>query len=396
MSANYPQVAPSFPISESPYVPYPVYNFENKTLEIGRTQWPNLDDQHYLRGCKWSPDGTCLLTIVRGGGMNVMELPADLYVGDTVLSNRPVHPLNPAVMVPESGLIYDYCWYPGMNSSNPPTCCWAASGHQGPIHLWDAFSGEKRCSYRGYNKVEELEAAMSVAFSADGQQIFGGYKKAVRIFHTSRPGQDFTEYPLNVVASCLTSSLAQPGVVAIGSWKNSIELVSQSDGTFRHLCKLSGHKGGITHMAFSLDGIRLYSGARKDNELICWDLRVPGRPLFCLQRHSNTNQRIYLDLSRDGQWLVSGGTDGKVQVWNVSQATTPTVHMELPLHSDCCNGVSLHPFRPILATSSGQHHVFDPLMGNKACTTYENALNIWWVGHQQEVDMESIVQQIVQ
>lgn len=93
---------------------------------------------------------------------------------------------------------------------------WAASGHQGPIHLWDAFSGEKRCSYRGYNKVEELEAAMSVAFSADGQQIFGGYKKAVRIFHTSRPGQDFTEYPLNVVASCLTSSLAQPGVVAIG------------------------------------------------------------------------------------------------------------------------------------------------------------------------------------
>lgn len=127
MSANYPQVAPSFPISESPYVPYPVYNFENKTLEIGRTQWPNLDDQHYLRGCKWSPDGTCLLTIVRGGGMNVMELPADLYVGDTVLSNRPVHPLNPAVMVPESGLIYDYCWYPGMNSSNPPTC-WYVHG----------------------------------------------------------------------------------------------------------------------------------------------------------------------------------------------------------------------------------------------------------------------------
>lgn len=105
--------------------------------------------------------------------------------------------------------------------------------------------------------------------------------------------------------------------------------MSQSDGTFRHLCKLTGHKGGITHLAFSLDGIRLYSGARKDNELICWDLRVPGRPLFCLQRHSNTNQKIYLDISRCGTWLVSGGTDGKVQVWNVSQATTPTVHMEV-------------------------------------------------------------------
>lgn len=82
-------------------------------------------------------------------------------------------------------------------------------------------------------------------------------------------------------------------------------------------------------MVFSLDGIRLYSGARKDNELICWDLRVPGRPLFCLQRQSNTNQRIFLDLSKDGNWLVTGGTNGKAQVWNVTQATNPTVHMEV-------------------------------------------------------------------
>lgn len=93
---------------------------------------------------------------------------------------------------------------------------WAASGHAGPIHLWDAFTGEKRCSYRGYNNLDELEAAVSITFSADGQQIFGGYKKAVRIFHTSRPGRDFTEYPLNVVVSCIAASLAQPGVVAIG------------------------------------------------------------------------------------------------------------------------------------------------------------------------------------
>lgn len=102
---------------------------------------------------------------------------------------------------------------------------WAASGHQGPIHLWDAFTGEKRCSYRGYNNLDELEAAVSVSFSADGQQIFGGYKKAIRIFHTSRPGRDFTEYPLNVVASCLAASLAQPGVVAIGILFSLIYLV---------------------------------------------------------------------------------------------------------------------------------------------------------------------------
>lgn len=63
-------------------------------------------------------------------------------------------------------------------------------------------------------------------------------------------------------------------VLPTGTWKNTIELVSQSDGSFRHLCKLAGHKGGITTMAFSGCGTRLYSGGRKDKEIICWDLRV--------------------------------------------------------------------------------------------------------------------------
>lgn len=59
-----------------------------------------------------------------------------------------------------------------------------------------------------------------------------------------------------------------------GSFKNSIELVSLKDGTFRHLSQQKVHKGGIVTMVFSLDGLRLYSGARKDKEIICWDLRV--------------------------------------------------------------------------------------------------------------------------
>ncbi|CAH1116130.1 unnamed protein product [Phaedon cochleariae] len=377
-------------VLESSYVPYDSpfqyaeYNFEHTALELARSQWPNYDDQHYLRGCKWSPDGTCLLTVVRGAGMHVMELPSDLYSGDCVQTSRPIVPLMPAVSVPEGGLIYDYCWYPGMNSGNPATCCWLSSGHGGPIHLWDAFSGDLRCTYRGYNNQDEVEAAMTVCFSADGQNLFCGYKKNVKIFSTGRPGREYVEFPCSHQVSCLVASQAQPGVVAIGTYKNTIELVSQSDGSFRHLCKLNGHKGGITTMAFSLDGFRLYSGARKDKDIICWDLRVPGRPMFCVPREVNTNQKINIDLSLDGKWLVSGGTDGKVQVWNVSEQTYPSVHMQMGLHSDCCNGVSLHPSRPILATASGQHHSMDPLHHTRNSMQYENALSMWWVGPQQE------------
>lgn len=109
-------------ILEAPQVTYANFNFEGPTLEIAKAQWSNIEDQHYLKGCKWSPDGTCLLSVVRGAGIHVMELPPDVYTSDCLMTSRPVSPLIPAVSVSESGLIYDFCWYPGMNSQNPATC----------------------------------------------------------------------------------------------------------------------------------------------------------------------------------------------------------------------------------------------------------------------------------
>lgn len=55
----------------------------------------------------------------------------------------------------------------------------------------------------------------------------------------------------------------------------------------------------------------------------------------------------------------------------------------MSLHSDCCNGVSLHPYRSIIATSSGEHHALDPLDESEGVLVYENALCMWWVGQQE-------------
>ena len=40
-----------------------------------------------------------------------------------------------------------------------------------PTHLWDAVTGKLRCSYLGYDDKDEVTAAFSVAFSADGSQV---------------------------------------------------------------------------------------------------------------------------------------------------------------------------------------------------------------------------------
>lgn len=63
----------------------------------------------------------------------------------------------------------------------------------------------------------------------------------------------------------------------------------------------------------------MVSGARKDHKLLVWDIRYYKRPLNILKRTVDTNQRIYFDISPCGKYLVTGGTDGVVKVWDMDK-----------------------------------------------------------------------------
>lgn len=108
--------------------------------------------ENFTKGCQWSPDGTCLLVPSEDFRIRIYELPKELYSGqipsDFIQTN-----FTPALMVKEGGLIYDTCWYPFMNSWDPATCCFLSTSRESPIHLWDAFTGELRATYRAYNQL---------------------------------------------------------------------------------------------------------------------------------------------------------------------------------------------------------------------------------------------------
>nr|XP_054509698.1 telomerase Cajal body protein 1 [Agelaius phoeniceus] len=78
-----------------------------------------------------------------------------------------------------------------------------------------------------------------------------------------------------------------------------------------------------THLRFSPCGTHLYAGGRKDRHILCWDLRVPERPLLALPRHVATNQRVTFDLDPSGRFLVGGDTDGFVTVWDTLAPPSP-------------------------------------------------------------------------
>ncbi|KAK3011110.1 hypothetical protein RJ639_012669 [Escallonia herrerae] len=52
--------------------------------------------------------------------------------------------------------------------SDPVTCVFASTTRDHPIHLWDATSGELRCTYRAYDAMDEISAAFSVGFNPVG------------------------------------------------------------------------------------------------------------------------------------------------------------------------------------------------------------------------------------
>lgn len=51
--------------------------------------------------------------------------------------------------------------------------------------------------------------------------------------------------------------------------------------------------GGV---ASSLMGVSSPGPAPQDRHILCWDLRVPDRPLLALPRRVATNQRVTFDL----------------------------------------------------------------------------------------------------
>lgn len=109
--------------AEAVTVPAIDFFIERNVVELARSSWRGSSrNQRYLKGCLWSPDGTCLLTTVNGDGMHVFEMPRDLYSVDSVSPERPLDCLQSAVHIKEGGIVYDYCWFPFMNSSDPATC----------------------------------------------------------------------------------------------------------------------------------------------------------------------------------------------------------------------------------------------------------------------------------
>jgi WD40 repeat protein len=300
--------------------------------------------------------------------------------------------------------MYDYAWAPFMRSDEPASCVFAATSRDHPVHLWDAYNGTLRATYQCHDQYDAVAAAHSLAFADAGGTLLCGRKGALHVHSLERPGR--AQAVRSVATSPggvrgVVSRVAvheESGMIACGGFCGRVALYGPlSEGRAgherqQHLADLPRLPSGVTDLRFSPDGRFLWVGMRRRGDLYCFDVRSPQRPVMMLDRGPLTNQRMYFDLTADGRWLATGTQRGEVRfydTWSAQEAgegltVGPAVRnaevvlappvtgvadpayvlAKPPLSRQLCgtsiNGVSLHPYLPLAATSTGQRHFAMP------------------------------------
>lgn len=369
----------SWPIINFQVPPYRTYHFFNQFRT--NSSIPN----NFLKAVKWSPDGSCFLTCSDDNTFRVF--PLQYYESNSNMdscssaSDADSYPAN--LVIGEGESVYDYCWYPYMSASSPDTCVFASTTRDHPIHLWDATSGQLRCTYRAYDAMDEIAAAFSVAFNPAGTKIFAGYNKSLRIFDVHRPGRDFEQLSTlqgnkegqSGIISSIAFCSSKSGMLATGSYDQTTAIYREDNMELLYV--LHGQEGGVTHVQFSKDGNYLYTGGRKDPYVLCWDIRKAVEIVYKLYRSTETtNQRIHFDVEPMGQHLATGGQDGLVHVYNLQNGQWVS---SFQAALDTVNGFAFHPFLPMAASSSGhrRYGCLDDSFEDVILSSDENCLSIW-------------------
>ncbi|EFA85972.1 hypothetical protein PPL_01205 [Heterostelium album PN500] len=327
---------------------------------------------NFVKGIKWSPDGSCLLSATEDRQLRLYELNTDVQNGK--------HSLRHVFDVREYDTIYDFCWYPYMNSTLPETCLFASSSRDSAIHLWNAFNGSLLCSYIPWQDVDDIESPISIQFSNDGKKIYGGFKKSIKIFDIERPGSEYDEFPTCIkrghrqskkdyfpglpgIVSCIEFDRSnQSGFYAVATYNGNIGLFDAASDQLVDI--LPYPRGapvrGITQLKFSPDGTHLYAGYRRSEYIIGWDLRqTVAVETHQLLRTVDSNQRYQFDIGFGGRYLITGTQDGHLMTYDLHSSPTSStsstlVHNQQLSQQQCINSASFHPSLSIIATSFGE------------------------------------------
>ncbi|XP_057367599.1 glutamate-rich WD repeat-containing protein 1-like [Daphnia carinata] len=151
-------------------------------------------------------------------------------------------------------------------------------------------------------------------------------------------------------------SVPMPGVLATGDCKKNIHIWKPSEGGLWVVDQrpLVGHNASVEDLQWSPNEPNVLASCSVDRSIRIWDTRVqPNKACMLTAANAHDNDINVINWNKREPFILSGGDDGKLHVWDLRQFQAGTPVATFKHHTAPITSVEWHPTDSTVFASAG-------------------------------------------
>ncbi|KAJ3452034.1 hypothetical protein M0812_03795 [Anaeramoeba flamelloides] len=302
---------------------------------------------NFPRNVDFSPEGSLLCTTSESGSLTIYDL-------QNLKQTKPIQQFS--LTTP----IISFSWRTDFSRSDESKSQLILTTSKGPIELCNPTTGEKIVDFDPTAQDQSKDLTYSLEWGKNlnlPPRFCSGHRKTIKIWDIGRRRTVVTNrIKCGPVSELKFNQSGEIPLLAAGTFSGKLFLLNPKRLTQISSLQLNS---GITCIRFSKCGNYIFVGTRKAEAITCYDLRNSTQPMFLLERHSETNQRLNFDLVPGGRYLISGDSKGNILGYDL--VDVKKVFQFQIQSKQSVNSVSCHPYLDgVFATSIGERIFLKP------------------------------------